>query len=264
VAEQTITEEALNISLFNSQVCESTFRTARSMSGPFSSVVNFSVNEFLQRIEKLAVLQRIKCSSEYNKNNIIFPKHHKQSQQTFSTPLTTPLTTTITEKLLEEIVFSAYIQASQILSGCRFSILDPNGKMISFEEVNRLAYKKLSRSKYIKSKKKPVQSKNENEEDEDDEHHQPDKQSSRNDIMDEYDESASVNELDPDILPNVSTSTFHGMRIFDSIDDCQSESFFLVEVNGQKKFMHKQTGNWYFSKTKPILSSDRLKRVQNK
>jgi hypothetical protein len=138
--------------------------------------------------------------------------------------------------------------------------------MISFEEVNRLAYRKLSRSKCIISKKKPVQSNNENEEDEDedDEHHQPGKQSSGNDIIDEYDELASINGLDPDILPNVSTSTFHGMRIFDSIDDCQSESFFLVEVNGQKKFMHKQTGNCYFSKTKPILSSDRLKQVQNK
>jgi len=205
-----------------------------------------------------------------NKNNIIFPKHHKQSQQTFSTPLTSTIATTITEKLLEEIVFSAYIQASQILSGCRLSILDPNRKMISFEEVNRLAYRKLSRSKCTISKKKPVQSNNENEkdededEDEDGEHHQRSKQSSANDIMDDYDELSSINELDPDTLPKVSTSTFNGMRIFDSIDDCQSESFFLVEVNGQKKFMHKQTANWYFSKTKPILSSDRLKRVQNK
>jgi hypothetical protein len=51
------------------------------MSGPFLPVVNFSVNEFLQRAEKLAVLQSIKCSSEYNKNNIIFPKHQKQSQE---------------------------------------------------------------------------------------------------------------------------------------------------------------------------------------
>jgi hypothetical protein len=52
--------------------------------------------------------------------------------------------------------------------------------------------------------------------------------------MDEYDEFASINELDLDILPNVSTSTFHGMRIFDSIDDCQSESFFLVEVKAKR------------------------------
>ena len=155
------------------------------MSGPFSSVVNFSVNEFLQRVEKLAVLQSIKCSSEYNKNNIIFPKHHKQSKQTFSTPLTSTIATTITEKLLEEIVFSAYIQASQILSSCRLSILDPNHKMIPFEEVNRLAYRKLSRSKCTISKKKPVQSNNEDEEDEDGdedgEHHQRGKQSSAND-----------------------------------------------------------------------------------
>jgi len=65
-----------------------------------------------------------------------------------------------------------------------------------------------------------------------------------------------IDELDLDVLPDVSTSTFPGMRIFDSIDNCQSESFFLVEVNGKKIFIHKQTANGYFSKTKPTLSSD--------
>ena len=59
-------EEALRVSLFDSQMCENTIRAARSMSGPFSSVVNFSVREFLQRAEKLAVLQRIKYSSGLN------------------------------------------------------------------------------------------------------------------------------------------------------------------------------------------------------
>jgi hypothetical protein len=163
VADQLITEEALNISLFNSQVCESTFRAARSMSGPFSSVVNFTVQEFLQRVEKLAVLQRIKCSSDSTENNIVFPKHHKHRRQTCSASSTSTITTIITEKLLEETVFSAYIHASQVLSGCKLSILDANNKMISFEEVNQLAYKKLVRSKCGTSKKKSIQSKNENE-----------------------------------------------------------------------------------------------------
>ncbi|CAF1557101.1 unnamed protein product [Adineta ricciae] len=65
-------EEALNISLFNSQICEQTFRAARSMSGPFSSVVNFSIYEFLHRVEKLAALQAIKSSSDSNNNNRVY------------------------------------------------------------------------------------------------------------------------------------------------------------------------------------------------
>ena len=75
-----MSEEALHISLFDSQMCENTFRAARSMSWSFSSVVNFSVNEFLRRVEKLAVRQSIKCSSGLNTNNLAFPRHHKQSR----------------------------------------------------------------------------------------------------------------------------------------------------------------------------------------
>ena len=145
VEEKKITEEALNVSLFNSQICESTFRAARSMSGSFSSVVNFSVNKFLQRVEKLGILRSIQWSSDTNVNNIIFPKHHKHSQKTFSTGSTSKTaiaatTTVITEELLEEIAFKTYLHAEEILSNCGIPFLNPNRNMMSFEEVNRLAH----------------------------------------------------------------------------------------------------------------------------
>ncbi|CAM4878551.1 unnamed protein product [Rotaria socialis] len=275
VAEQKISEDALNVSLFNSQMCESTFRAARSMSGPFSSVVNFSVNEFLQRVEKLALLQTIRWSSDCNMNNLVFPKHHKQSQNSMAAPSTSTTTITITEELLEKTVFNAYVQAKEILSGCEFSILDSSEELISFDEVNRIAYKKLTKSKCKISKKKTSASNKveeeeeeiENEYDDDDkneEQHQLDKRYSENNTTNEDEESMLIDELDFDVLPEVSSSTVNGMRIFDSIDNCQNESFFSVEVNGEKKYLHKQTANWYFSKTKPISSSDRLKRVQEK
>ena len=54
------------------------------------------------------------------------------------------------------------------------------------------------------------------------------------------------------------------MRIFDSIDSYRLESFFNVKVDEQKQYMHRQTANWYFSKTKPVLSSDRLNRIREK
>ena len=140
--------------------------------------------------------------------------------------------------------------------------------MISFEEVNRLAYEKLSRSKCTSSDKKCSKSRydesEKNEDDEDAEQRREDEQSTGKDVVDEYDESMVIDELDLDTLPDVSSTTFHGIRIFDSIDNCQSESFFIVEVNGNKKYMHKQTENWYFSKTKPISSSNRTHRVKEK
>ncbi|CAM4921707.1 unnamed protein product [Rotaria socialis] len=270
-AEQKITEEALNIALFNSQMCFRTFRVARSMSGPFSSVVNFSVYEFLQGVEKLAVLQSIKWSSESKENNIIFPKHHKQSKKTSLTRLTSTITITVTEQALEVTVFSAYLKANQILSVCGLSILNPYDKMISFEEVNRLAYKKLSRSKCTTSNKKHIKS-NENDdenedddedededEDEDNEQHRSNRQRSESDIVDEHDESTSIDDFDLDILLNVSRSTIRGMHIFDSIDNSQADSFFPGELNGRIKYMHKKTAKLDVKRNK----SEILSKKQN-
>ncbi|CAF5224101.1 unnamed protein product, partial [Rotaria magnacalcarata] len=169
-------------------------------------------------------------------------------------PSTSTTTITITEELLEKTVFNAYVQAKEILSGCEFSILDSSEELISFDEVNRIAYKKLTKSKCKISKKKTSASNKveeeeeeiENEYDDDDkneEQHQLDKRYSENNTTNEDEESMLIDELDFDVLPEVSSSTVNRMRIFDSIDNCQNESFFSVEVNGQKKYLHKQTAN---------------------
>ncbi|CAF1331524.1 unnamed protein product [Adineta ricciae] len=234
------------------------------MSGPFSSVVNFSVNEFLQRVEKLTVLQNIKCSCDSGISSLVFPKHHKQSQQTHQLP-STNTTNDITEEFIEKTVFSAYLYASQILSGCNLSILNPNGKSISFEEVNRLAHQKLARSQCKAFSTKDSQSSNhKQDEDEDLRQYLSQKQSGGTKIMDDLDELILDEESDAANLLNVSSSTFNGMRIFDSIGAHQTESFFPVEINGKKKDFHKQAPNWYFSKTKPTLSADRSIRVQKR
>lgn len=282
VAEGSLTEDALQISLLNSQMCESTFRTARSMSGPFSSVVNFSVNQFLQRVEKLAILQSIKHSSTMNQNNLTFPKHHKLSHRTHSCVSSSTTVSTLTEPLIEEIVFRAYSQATEVLSSCGFSILNLNREMITFDEVNRLARTKLSRSKCKISNSQSSDDDMEEQSDSDEED-QADEIDGVNgwedgneendqdydhlddeDNSNEYPHSMGLNEADHGVIPNVSSSVIHGMRIFDSIDDHQCESFFKIEINGQMKYLHKQTATWYFSKNKPTLSSDRLKRVQSR
>ena len=252
------------------------------MSGPFSSVVNFSVNQFLQRVEKLAILQAIKHSSSMNQNNLIFPKHHKLSHYIHSCSSSSTSATTFTESLIEEIVSRAYSKASEILSSCGFLILDPNREMITFDEVNRLAYAKLSRSKCKISNSQSSEGdweeqSDSDEEDQDDEidgvngwedgneeNDQDYDHLDDDDNSNEHPHSMELDETDHAAIPNVYTSVIHGMRIFDSIDDHQCESFFKVEINGQTKYVHKQTATWYFSKGKPSLSSDRLKRVQSR
>lgn len=63
------------------------------MSGSFSSIVNFSVSQFLHRAQKLSVLNRIKSENVSNSSttdNVFsrFPNHHKQTNKSESTSAT--------------------------------------------------------------------------------------------------------------------------------------------------------------------------------
>ncbi|CAF1933665.1 unnamed protein product [Rotaria magnacalcarata] len=67
-----------------------------------------------------------------------------------------------------------------------------------------------------------------------------------------------------DHLFKVSSTTFQGMRVFDSINPTLTKSYFIVNINGTKIYLHKQTAAWRLSNEKSTLSSDRLKRIRNK
>ncbi|CAF3730967.1 unnamed protein product [Rotaria sp. Silwood1] len=64
-----------------------------------------------------------------------------------------------------------------------------------------------------------------------------------------------------DHLCNVSSTNFQGMRVFDSINPTLAKWYFIVNINGTKKYLHKQTAAWLLSSDKSPLSLDRLKRV---
>ena len=124
----------------------------------------------------------------------------------------------ITEKIIEDAVYSAYIEASQILTGCNVLILDPLGEMISFDEVNRLAFKKLSNSRLKMSHIQSFESSNDDQEEEEDDGDKADganrfySQSSDNEQMDHDDSLSDIEEFDVFIMSNFSTSTLCGMR----------------------------------------------------
>ena len=274
VVEKQVTEEALQI-IFNSQVCESYFRAARSMSGAFSSVVNFTVDEFLHRASKLSILEEIKFASRLQLNNLVFPKHHKLWDCTGPSVFTSTASP-ITVKTIEDIVYSAYIEASQILTSCNLSILNPFETMITFDEVNRLAFERLSGSRQKTPNNQSFQWSNtsqafdDNDADDDNDYGDDDDESNQSHVQslttnntNEANLSIDVDDSDLSTISNVTRSTIDGMRIYDSIDSSQSDLFFHVKINDEDKFMHKQTATWLCSKNNIKISSDRLKRVQS-
>lgn len=78
VVEGKLPQEVLTIDRFNSQSCEGTFRAARALSSNSSSGVNFTVQQFLNLVDKLSLFQKIKSENEQlSSPQLLFPVHHK-------------------------------------------------------------------------------------------------------------------------------------------------------------------------------------------
>jgi hypothetical protein len=72
--------------LFSSQPCENIFRDARALSRIYSTRINFTVKQFLKRMDKLNALAELKQYESMNEHGrIIFPVHHKVKQHAPST-----------------------------------------------------------------------------------------------------------------------------------------------------------------------------------
>jgi hypothetical protein len=61
--------------LLGSQSCEKLFRSARSMTGTFSTIINFGMLGLLRRLHRLRILTTLQA--ELNKTGIVFPQLEK-------------------------------------------------------------------------------------------------------------------------------------------------------------------------------------------
>ena len=114
------------------------FRIARSMSGPFSSVVNFSVAEFLRRAEKLSVLQAIKSEVEFDPNFLFhFPHHHKQTKlQKFTSII--PIFSSLSSDEIKQIVECVFAGANELLAPLDVRVLNKDGNPLLINEVSAI------------------------------------------------------------------------------------------------------------------------------
>lgn len=101
---------AKSIDIFSSQPCENLYRDARALSGIYSSQINFTMKQFLRRINKLNALTEIK---QYEITNYIekiqFPVHHKIKKiadQTESNIIDETINYNVQE--IEQIIIDAY------------------------------------------------------------------------------------------------------------------------------------------------------------
>lgn len=117
VIDHQLPVESLNIYLFSSQPCENVFRSARSLSGSFSTITNFTVDQFLRKSRRISILNEIKTVEQGSTDScaIKFPIHHKLNQSISST-YTLPDLNGLTTMVIEETIINSYEYAKSVMS----------------------------------------------------------------------------------------------------------------------------------------------------
>ena len=156
---------------------------------------------------------------------------------------------------IENIILRAYSDVCSLVVDMNICQQD---QLLPLEKMSRLANLQLMKSQIV-DYSCPDKYDSDFDSDSDDSTSEEDEEITGNNTDDE-DSFDDDNDLS-DNLVNISTSTFHGIRVFDSINPVLAKSYFTVNINDPKKYLHKQTAAWLLSKDKPTLSSDRLKRV---
>ena len=260
--------DALNTFAFNSQICENTFRIARSMSGSFSSSTNFSVKSFLKRCEKISIINSIKSrGGQIGDYQFYFPQHHKNQKETYDYSIDRINELNLTQIDIESIVKNAFEEAQTYVSMVNLS------EFLTTKNINTLSSLSTFTRKILnRSSSKIVDytiDNNSSDEDSDEEnlYNLDDISGISNDEDQFSSNSADEDEEDEEnvVVTNVPQTTqkkFNGCRIYDKINPQQSLKYFRIRVGLSYKFIHKQTACWLLTTDKQRLSSDRLIRVR--
>jgi hypothetical protein len=253
VIQQDLPKEVLNIDRFNFQTCESTFRAARSMSSPFSTIVNFTVSQFFDRATKLSALNSIKSSNAQQlAPTLRFPQHHKHARS--SRASTASEIPSFSAGEIENIVRRAFNDATNLLEGVGIVDCLRKKKLSSFSAVNSFV-----QSYFQRNSTHDMMSQYDEEDDWVDE--ALDAVEIENADSGQFDEEEGIEEIHI-AGSDLAVPGFSRMRVYERIRSQLKNSDFKIRINGTIKYLHKQTACWLLSEQKQTLSSDRTVRVQ--
>ncbi|CAF3181575.1 unnamed protein product [Rotaria socialis] len=268
VKQKQLPPQALHIHIFNSQACESIFRNTRALSGIYSTIVNFTVHDFLRRAQRLSLLNEIKCKQLQNGSvdNLVFPIHYKhrvERQSSF-----THSQREIDEIDIEQVITDAYHQALDMLEGIDILNLLEKNDVLELKPLSEYLFRQLN----FDSKKHNYSSQICNLDDEvfeiDDDNEEDETTNDLNMNEDNDDSSVNNDSTDEDEQNNARdliTTTkkdFSGVKVADKVQPHIEHTYFKVKLNHDTKFLHKQTACWLLTEDKSKLSNDRLLRVQ--
>ncbi|CAF4986618.1 unnamed protein product, partial [Rotaria sp. Silwood1] len=261
VKQQHLPKQALiNIHLFNSQPCESLFRDARSLSSTSSTVVNFTVKDFMRRSQKLSILNQFKHN--HLEKDLSFPIHHKHKCEH---PLQSSHQLDNIDTLdIQKLISNAYDQALRLVKYSKILVKLNEHQINYLNDLSSYIFNMLNKNSRMinysfRTENNTTDEFGLDEENEDNDviNYAPDQ------LIDEilFDaQSDGVSDDDENIL-NSTKSDFNGIRIVDNINPAIRKSYFKVKINDNIKYLHKQSACWLQSSQITKLSSDRLSRV---
>lgn len=141
IKQKLIPESAANFThLFSSQPCENIFRDARSLSGIYSTRINFTIKQFLQRINKLNALTELKqFESINNQEKIIFPVHHKVKHLYTETDSNIINDEDFHTDDVETIIFQAYEVAQEMVTSVGMNRMLIKHNLFNIKESSKMA-----------------------------------------------------------------------------------------------------------------------------
>ncbi|CAM4815916.1 unnamed protein product [Rotaria magnacalcarata] len=225
---------ALNVHLFSSQPCEATFRSARSLSGTFSSITNFSVFEFMNKIEKISILNKIKSTEESSNAtcSIKFPVHHKNRRNESLTPMNNQNSPPITTADIEKRILKAYKKAESIMNELKLTETLKRNELNDIKKLSSFIFQELSERLIVDYSFVN---------DDDVEQNSDDEASDANDNTSEcsdadYESNEMFFDNDNQNIHNVITSkeTFQGMKIYEHVDPSKMHNYFTTLINNKK------------------------------
>ena len=267
VQQKDLPPHALDVHLFNSQSCESIFRNTRALSGVYSTIINFSVHDFLRRSKRLSILNEIKCQQLHDEttNSLIFPVHHKHRKT--RGPSTTLTQNDIDQLDVENIIIYAYNKAVHMLDGLdvldslrRRGLLEINSLSEFFSRQWNSNSRTHDNSSQPLSKVSDMFETGDDDDDESEEAEDINEHSDDEELNSPFNTTSEEEEDDKEQIKSIRTD-FSGIKLFDTIKPHLRKSYFEVQLNSETKYLHKQSACWLLTDNHSRLSNDRLSRV---
>ena len=274
VQQKQLLPQVLHVHTFSSQACESIFRNTRALSGVYSTVVNFTVHDFLRRAQRLSLLNDIKRKqlSDQSANKLAFPVYFKHRHDLQS--LVTPSQAEIDQVDPEQIIIEAYDKVVDILSGLQILNVLKDNSVLGLEALSEYVLKYLNSNSKMYDYSSQLINMNDEEfgsaSDDDDDNEDNDETTTNFHIDDDNNDDLSSDndcrdgdeEDDDRNLIDTRKEDFIGMKVHNVILSHVQHSYLKVTINDNTKYMHKQTACWLLTGEKNKSSNDRLLRVQ--